>query len=146
MRRLLGSLGAIALAGALLASCGDAMTATAMPQPMDDGDVVYSGVGPVEAKNIQRFEAFIAVTESGGDDAVRIVDVTFEGAEVYTDLLYSEGAYAVYYDASEDPLSGERGRERSKVAECGKLEWADEPDGELRRYACGGYEFFIRGV
>ncbi|MCI3920924.1 DUF4362 domain-containing protein [Paenibacillus sp. TRM 82003] len=143
MRRLLGNLGIIALAGALLAGCGE--TVPAAGKPLDEGDIVYAGVGPEGAKNIQRFDAFVAVTESGGDDAVRIVRNTTEGNPIFTDLTFREGAYEIFVDATEDAYAAEEDRKRRKVAECDKLEQTDERD-SIRHYACGAYTFYIRSV
>lgn len=145
MKRLWGSLGAVVAAVALISACGETVPATAVPPPMDEGDVVYSGAGPEGAKNIERFDAFIDVTESGGDDAVRIVTNTEEGDPIFTDVTFRQGAYEIYIDNSEDRYAGEGNRKRSKVAECGKLERTDEVDA-MRRYACGEYAFYIRKV
>jgi len=135
---------ALALIAALAAGCA-AVPATALPPPMDEGDIVYSGLGPREAGNLDRFDAFLAVTASGGEDAVRIVSYTEEGAAIYTDVMYEEGKYIVYVDASEDGYAAEEDRERRKTAECLELVTTDRPD-EFEAYTCAEYTFLVADI
>ena len=138
-----------AIWGSLLAAAIVALSATGCTQeeaamaPLDEGDVVHSGIGPEEASNLQRFDAFLAVTESGGDDAVRLVDSSVEGAPIYTDISYTEGKYVVFVDRSEDAHAAEADRERKKAAECTELVKTDRPD-EFQEYACGAYSFMVK--
>jgi len=141
MRNGFGGRGALALLVAALAGC----SATAATAPMDEGDWVYSGVGPTEANNLERFDAFLAVTGSGGADAVRIVSMTVEGDPIYTDISYSEGKYEVYVDASADAFASADDRERTKAAECTRLVVSDRPD-EFSDYACGSFSFVLKDL
>ncbi|HZG76126.1 MAG TPA: DUF4362 domain-containing protein [Paenibacillus sp.] len=136
-----------AIWGHLLAAAIVLMSATGCTQqdeaamaPLDEGDVVHSGLGPAEASNLERFDAFLAVTGSGGDDAVRIVATTEEGDPVYTDISYAAGTYVVYFDNTED---GYGTQERKKAAECTELVKTDRPD-EFQEYACGDYSFMVK--
>ncbi len=137
MKALWGSLLAAAIVAASAAGCTPNEAAMA---PLDEGDVVHSGLGPEEASNLERFDAFLAVTESGGDDAVRIVATTEEGDPVYTDISYEEGTYTVFFDNTED---GYGSQERKKSAECTELVRTDRPD-EFQEYACGEYSFLVK--
>jgi hypothetical protein len=143
MKRLMGCLGGAVLAGLLLSGCGDTVPAAVAGVVLDEGDYVYSGVGPVEASNLERFDAFLAVTESGGDDAVRIVTHTVEGDPIYTDISYREGKYEVFYDASEDAFASADGRKRAKAAECTSLVPSDRQD-EYSEFTCGEFTFMLR--
>jgi len=134
----------LALCAALSAGCA-AVPATALPPPMDEGDIVYSGFGPGEAGNLDRFDAFLAVAASGGEDAVRIVSYTVEGAPIYTDVTYEEGKYIVYVDASEDGSAADEDRGRRKAAECAELQVSDRPD-EFGAYMCGDYTFVVADI
>ncbi|WP_158299192.1 DUF4362 domain-containing protein [Paenibacillus antri] len=139
MRKLLGSLVA-AVVAMTAAGCSTSEPAVA---PLDEGDIVHSGIGPEEASNLERFDAFLAVTASGGNDAVRIVDTTIEGDPIYTDISYAEGKYVVVVDNSEDAFASESARKREKTAECTELVQTDRPD-EFHEYACGTYKFMVK--
>jgi len=140
MRVIWGSLLAAALA---LGAAGCGIDSAMAPTPeLDEGDVVHSGIGPEAASNLERFDAFLAVTESGGDDAVRIVNLTVEGDPIYTDISYAEGKYVVYTDRSEDEFAAEADRKREKAAECTALVQSDRPD-DYSEYACGEYSFLV---
>jgi hypothetical protein len=140
MKAIWGSL--LAAAIVVLGAIGCTQNEAAMA-PLDEGDVVHSGIGPEEASNLQRFYAFLAVTESGGDDAVRLVNMTVEGSPIYTDISYSEGKYIVFIDHSEDAYAAKENRERKKAAECTELVKTDRPD-EFQEYACGEYSFLVK--
>jgi len=128
----MGALAAMAVAG-----CSGAVPASA--PPLDEGDVVQSGVGAGETGNLERLQAFLDVTQSGGDDAVRVVHHTVEGDPIYTDLSYAEGKYVVYRDTTEDANGAQ---ERVKAAECTALVQTDRPD-EFCEIACGSYSFLV---
>lgn len=139
-RKWIESLFGLALVSLVSAGCTAAEKTMA---PLDEGDVVYSGAEPGEASNVERFEAFLAVTESGGADAVRIVNYTAEGHAIYTDISYAEGKYIIYVDNTEDPLAA--GQERKKAAECAKLAPSDRPDSQ-KEYRCGTFAFTIENL
>jgi hypothetical protein len=141
MKHGLGCLGAAAWCAFLLAGCGE--TAKVAVAPLDEGDMIYADTRFEKPDNRARFEAFLAVTESGGNDAVRIVNMTIEGDPVYTDISYKEGKYEVYHDASDDAYASEENRKRRKAAECTVLVQSDRPDA-YSEYVCGMYAFRLK--
>lgn len=127
----------------LLAGCIASAAQTPPGIDFEEGDIVYTGIGPAGASNLGRFQAFLAVTESGGEDAVRLVSVTVEGDPIYTDISYAEQQYAVYVDASEDDYAAEGDRQRVKKAQCGALT-STELGNDFREYRCQSYTFVVR--
>jgi len=130
---------AAAVSAALAAGCG-AVPASA---PLDGGDVIEAGVGTAHAENLKRFDAFLAVTETGGEDAVRIVQRTAEGTKIYIDIQYAGGKYTVFRgEAEDDAPAAEWEQKREKAAECEKLEKIERPD-DYVLIACGDFRFLI---
>ena len=130
----------VAAAVLLLLACG-CSTVPAMA-PLDGGDIIDSGIGPAQADNLERFDAFLAVTSTGGEDAVRIVQRTVEGAPIYIDIMYKDGKYTVIRDMTEDVFAEEKDRTREVAAECKELAFVDRPD-DLVVVACGDFQFLI---
>lgn len=110
--------------------------------PLDEGDVVMSGVGPADVSNLARFEAFLDVTASGGEDAVRIVQLTEDGSPIHIDIKYAQRLYTIYHGESEAGEAEVDDRKKEKAAECAELRRLDRPD-EFREYACGEYKFLV---
>jgi|GEM_PF-5216703 len=135
-------LGVAAFCVWLLSGCITSATPLAAPV-FEEGDLVLAGAGPGTASNVERFEAFLAVTESGGEDAVRLVNMSTEGNPIYTDIEYTEGTYVIYVDTTEDVYAAEEDRKREKAAECPKLISFDLSN-EYREFHCGSYDFRVQ--
>lgn len=110
--------------------------------PLDEGDIVGSGVGSEPAENLARFDAFLAVTQTGGEDAVRIVQRTSAGYPIYIDIMYADGKYTVIRDTTEDEAASEKNRKRELEAACEELVQVERLDHYLM-YSCGEFRFLI---